>query len=185
MPFSWRISCWWVEPPKKVSRNGCQLAHLEGLVEILLIKSIEWNSPGWPFTFVKPVALPPGKQIGFLEAVATKDRRHRESLREEATRRVHVVFLKCQRRVIQQKEVEREVSLENQQKPLICVPFIFKPFPVWIIAYKVHKTALWPPSKTLPGEGSCCKPLVSQGGSWAAVMRLWVGIVLFTETDLL
>lgn len=26
------------------------------------------------------------------------------------------------------KEVERGVSLENQQKPLKCVPFIFKPF---------------------------------------------------------
>lgn len=39
------------------------------------------------------------------------------------------------------KEVERGVSLKNQQKPLKCVPFIFKPFPVWRIACKVHKTA--------------------------------------------
>lgn len=62
------------------------------------------------------------------------------------------------------KEVERGVSLENQQKPLKYVPFIIKPLPVWEIAYKVHKAAWWQPSKTLPGVDSCCTLLVSEGG---------------------
>lgn len=39
------------------------------------------------------------------------------------------------------KKVERGVSLENQQKLLKYVPFIFKPFLVWKIAYQVHKTS--------------------------------------------
>ena len=70
------------------------------------------------------------------------------------------------------KEVERGVSLENQQKPLKYVPFIVKPFPVWIIAFKVHKTAWWQTSKILPGAGSCCKLPVPKEGWQTAVMRL-------------
>lgn len=70
------------------------------------------------------------------------------------------------------EEVERGFPWK-EQKPLKYVPFIFKPFPVWEIAYKVHKTALWQPSKTLAGVDSYCMLLVSQGGKWAAVTRLW------------
>lgn len=62
------------------------------------------------------------------------------------------------------KEVGRKVSLENQKGPLKCVPFILKPFPVGKISYKVHKIALWQPSKIFSGVDSCCKLLVSKEG---------------------
>lgn len=82
------------------------------------------------------------------------------------------------------EEVERGVSLENQQKPLKYVPFICKPFPVWKIAYKVHKTALWQPSKILSGVDSCCKLLDSKRRVVNSCDEASVAIVLFMETEI-
>lgn len=60
------------------------------------------------------MALLLGKPLSFLEALAIIDRRHRDSVRKEAARRVQVVLLRCQRRVIQQRKW-KEVSLEKSR----------------------------------------------------------------------
>jgi hypothetical protein len=87
--------------------------------------------------------------------LAAKDGRHR-NCEGEVTKRVQVFAFEMPEGGNTVKEAERGISLENQQKPLKYVPFIFKRFPVWKIAYKVNKTALWKPSK-ISGVDSHCK----------------------------
>lgn len=64
---------------------------------------------------MKARALLLGKQLRFLKALAPKDRRHRESVRKETTRRVQTVLLRCQRGVIQQRKWKEEFPLRTSR----------------------------------------------------------------------
>lgn len=170
MPFN-RSIIYWQVGPKNVLRNGGRLAHLEDLAETCLSK-VKWMEFPLPRLLnLWSSGIAPREATKVAWSTDSKDRRHRKSVREEVTGGPECVF-EMPEGGNTAKEVERGVSLENQQKPLKYVPFIFKFFPVWKIAYQVHKTAWWLPSKILPGVDSCRKLLVSKGGWRTAVTRL-------------